>query len=573
MKTRLFLSSAVLTVLATAQTIAPKLPDSGQLLRQNAPQLQPAVPATPRQGEQALAAPVEVPGDQGPRFKVDNFLFEGNKSVASATLAELCAPYLEKDISLSDLNRIARLVTDYYRRKGYFLAQAYVPPQQTRSGGTVTLTIMEGVLESVSVATQASATRVPRRLLEAYAAKIPTGVPAEEGALNNVTTLLNELPAVTSRVVLEPGSERGTAKAKVEINEGEPYQIWIDGDNYGSYATGFYRVGARLALYSPLRLGDRLDVHVQSSTTGNTQIANTGYSVPVGTNGARVGADYSYVRYKLGESFDFLKAKGHAHDLALNLNYPVVHTQLFSFDLRAALEGKKLDDRMDTFDTSNRRELLNGQLGASAMVMDKFLGGASSSVTVTGYFGSVKLQDATTLANDKPPLGYGLDGDYKKISLMVSRNQLLFRGLTLFTMAMGQWADGNLDSSEQFSLGGPYAVRAYPLQEAMCDQGFLTTAELRYPIGNLAFVPSGTQLGIFVDHAEGKLRKSPGVVAGGSSEGNTRVLTGLGFGLTWYKGDVYSARLSVAWRATGKPTTDNNVGDNPTIYFQVTKRL
>ncbi|ECC3884694.1 ShlB/FhaC/HecB family hemolysin secretion/activation protein, partial [Salmonella enterica subsp. diarizonae] len=43
----------------------------------------------------------------------------------------------------------------------------------------------------------------------------------------------------------------------------------------------------------------------------------------------------------------------------------------------------------------------------------------------------------------------------------------------------GQLADGNLDPSQKFLMGGPSAVRAYDIGDGSVDQGVVGTAEIR----------------------------------------------------------------------------------------------
>ena len=50
----------------------------------------------------------------------------------------------------------------------------------------------------------------------------------------------------------------------------------------------------------------------------------------------------------------------------------------------------------------------------------------------------------------------------------------------------GQFTSRNLDSSEQMSLGGPYAVRAYATGDGALDEGYVATFELRQSIRQIA---------------------------------------------------------------------------------------
>lgn len=64
-------------------------------------------------------------------------------------------------------------------------------------------------------------------------------------------------------------------------------------------------------------------------------------------------------------------------------------------------------------------------------------------------------------------------GTYNKIRANILRRQDLNDRTYLLLSARGQYAFDNLDSSEHFSLGGPYGVRAYPTSEASFKFGLL----------------------------------------------------------------------------------------------------
>ena len=56
----------------------------------------------------------------------------------------------------------------------------------------------------------------------------------------------------------------------------------------------------------------------------------------------------------------------------------------------------------------------------------------------------------------------GTAGSFDKIMLNAVRLQHLGDRLQLFAQLNAQWSGGNLDSAEQFDMGGPYGVRAFP---------------------------------------------------------------------------------------------------------------
>lgn len=151
----------------------------------------------------------------------------------------------------------------------------------------------------------------------------------------------------------------------------------------------------------------------------------------------------------------------------------------------------------------------------------------------------------------------------------MGRTQNLPVGFSLYGGLNGQWGDKNLDSSEQISLGGANAVRAYPVGEASADLGIVFTGELRYLLPKLGPLPGLVQLSGFVDQGYAEIDARP--LAG--ERNNIRNLLGIGFGVNWFEAGNFLAKTSVAWRLSGLPTSDNLEGTKPTVYFQVVKRF
>ncbi|WP_141715332.1 ShlB/FhaC/HecB family hemolysin secretion/activation protein, partial [Burkholderia ubonensis] len=101
--------------------------------------------------------------------------------------------------------------------------------------------------------------------------------------------------------------------------------------------------------------------------------------------------------------------------------------------------------------------------------------------------------------------------------------QALGARLQLLTQFSAQLASRNLDSSEKFSLGGPYGVRGYALGAGSGDQGWQTSAELRY------LAAPGWQVSTFVDTGRVQFNKHRW-----TDERNTVQLSSLGVGASWF---------------------------------------
>ena len=123
----------------------------------------------------------------------------------------------------------------------------------------------------------------------------------------------------------------------------------------------------------------------------------------------------------------------------------------------------------------------------------------------------------------------------------MSRLQTLSENWRFFAGINSQLATKNLDSSEKFSLGGPYGVRAYPVNEALGDQGYIMNFELRYR------VYSNVDLIGFVDHGGIDLHVNPWLNSNPGVPG-FYTLSGGGIGLNWTVPGNFMIRGSMAQR-------------------------
>ncbi|EMD3522206.1 ShlB/FhaC/HecB family hemolysin secretion/activation protein, partial [Salmonella enterica] len=71
------------------------------------------------------------------------------------------------------------------------------------------------------------------------------------------------------------------------------------------------------------------------------------------------------------------------------------------------------------------------------------------------------------------------DGQFARLNYQLNHDQQVWGPFSVYAGVNGQLADGNLDSSQKFLMGGPTAVRAYDVGDGSVDQGVVGTAEIR----------------------------------------------------------------------------------------------
>lgn len=108
-------------------------------------------------------------------------------------------------------------------------------------------------------------------------------------------------------------------------------------------------------------------------------------------------------------------------------------------------------------------------------------GSLQSAVSYSGYSavlraGNLKLRSGEAQAADEFSR---TEGGFSRFNFDVNHVSKLSKVTQFYIFAHGQLANRNLDSSEQFYLGGADAVRAYPQGEAGGDSGYQATGRIK----------------------------------------------------------------------------------------------
>lgn len=534
----------------TQAAIAAQPPDAGQMLEsiKPPPSLPPAssgvlpeqLPARP-----AMALPADV------KVFVKAFRIAGATALAESQLLPLLQDAAGREWSLAELQGLADRLTRHYREHGYLLARAYLPAQEIRDG-QVEIAILEGRLGRVTVNNRSL---VGDAVAERQLSALQAGEAVQAERLERRLLLVNDLPGVEVRSTLKPGASLGLTDLDISLEAGPRLSGNLEIDNYGNRFTGSTRAGATLALNSPGGLGDTLTLRGLSSGAG-MNYGRLAYQLPVGAFGTQAGLAWSQMRYELGGEFKALHSQGDASIVSAYVLQPLLRSRRNNLNGQLTYEHKALNDRVEATSTVTDKTLDVWSLGLSGDRLDGLLGGGATQYSASLVAGNLQL-DPTSAALDAA--GLSTQGNYSKLAFQLVRVQRLTDSVSLKGQLSGQAAGKNLDSSEKFTLGGAYGVRAYPQGEAAADDAWLVNLELRYSPAQ------DWQLSGFYDAGNGRISHSP--VTGAAN--NSRRLSGAGVGLAWSKPADISLQAFVAWRTAGEPTSDHD--RSPRLWLQAVK--
>jgi len=180
-----------------AQTIPPNASPSRIEDRFKAPSVsksQPDIAISP----QDTILPSEA--DSKIRFTLKGVVVSGSTVFKPGDLSSAYQSLVGKEISLADLYHVRDEITAKYRRSGYLLSRAIIPPQKI-ADGVAQIQVVEGYIAKVTVEKDV---RDRRHLVEAMARHITQSHPLKASDLERYILLISDIPGIHVRTVIKP---------------------------------------------------------------------------------------------------------------------------------------------------------------------------------------------------------------------------------------------------------------------------------------------------------------------------------------------------------------------------------
>lgn len=478
-----------------------------------------------------------------PSVIVSQYEFDGQLPVPSGDLAALLVNSIGHSATLQELEKQADVITRYLRSQGYFVAFAYIPAQDF-AGGNVKIAVEPGRYDQIIINNK---TNIREDAIRRELGSVTAGAVVEKRPLERAIWLISDMAGAEAKTSLQAGSQPGTTTLTINVTpKGKANWGYIGVDNGGYRYTGRTEYTALVNQANPFREGDLLTV--SGLYTGEGQSAGSiSYTTPALNQGSRLGVSYSRSRYLLGDKFSDLGATGTADVLSLSYQKNLQRSRNANWYAQLRFDSKDLHDKNDLFSFAglpdSRKHSDNWVIGLNGDTLDTWHGGGANTYSLTYTAGRLSLRDSLSQLMDELS-GSNTAGSFGKYNLNLTRLQQIRERLALYLTYSSQWANKNLDPSEKMYLGGPFAVRAYPVGEASGDQGWLGSAELRWNLPNREGAKDIRQLIAFIDAGSVSQDKYP--IPG--SDNNRRSLSGAGVGVNWSHESNWAARLHYAWK-------------------------
>ena len=467
-------------------------------------------------------------------------------------------------ITIEQLDSIAQSVTDYYREHGFILATAFVPEQEV-SDGVIHLKVLEGRLGSVTVSNNQIFS--PETVSAAFNHEL--GQPVTEERIESALRRINDLPGVRVRGSFSPGKNVGETSLNLGVLDEQSWSSSLLLDNHGSPTTGEVRLFATLELLNLRNKGHRLQIGALRSQGSGSTYGLIEYGMPVtdddrGRVKGTLSTNQFSVTTQLGTAAR--SVVGQTDNFGVSGTYQFVRSRTFNLSGEASFTQRNvLFTVQDVANLSTDQKIQVGNLGidynqlwdAPQLLFSGHLG------VDQGHILSGAEQDQSTDFTNVLFTGNLL----KRFSIhnWLTKNESYYNFVIKLN---GQYTDKYLSSVEQFSLGGPNAVRAFSVSDVSVDSGAYTGFELFFdsPVNFSKKISwlDPVRPYVFFDYGYGVIRSASGDI------NQDVVLKAYGFGL----------RLSFANRGTAnlifaKPKTarfDDNASDvtgKSRVFFDI----
>ncbi len=413
---------------------------------------------------------------QNVSFKLKKVIIERNTVIKTPELKHFWADFLNKEVTFSDLKKVAEKITNFYRKKGYFISYATIPVQEV-DNGKVRILIIEGYIDHTEVIFEDKSMNPNQKLVE-MVRKIKKEKPLNQSTFERYISLIRDLYPY-AKGYLQPSQSNGDGAAELQVVI--PKQAYFDGqvstNNFGSDTIGPWMFGANFETPAPWRREDKLQARYNQGTYASEfYAAGLGYTMSLGTEGTTLGFDALISRSHPTGNIQRFNVATHEDRGGVILLHPFIRSR--DANLYGGLEfSSRNQTRQVRFSESTKKERSRDLRFLTIATLQDDIGGQNT--LRLSYTQGLRMMNSvdTSYINRTRLRG---SSDHSFVEFNVSRLQQIKGPYAVGLYIDGQYANATLlDINRYRSNGYPYNG-AYPVGTLSGDSGVEGKIEFNY---------------------------------------------------------------------------------------------
>jgi len=264
-------------------------------------------------------------GAQNITFVLNSMKIDGVGAYTTEDLDPVYRDKLGTTVSLADIYTIANALTTKYRNDGYILTQVVVPPQ-TIDSGSVSLKVVEGFVDQITI--QGPEKESEKHQILKYADNLRENNILDAKNLERYLLLINDLPGVSARSVLSPSKTVTGASDLTVVVERDYYEHEVTFDNHGSRYLGPYQASYSGAMNSVLGHNERIAGQVliggDQDNIDEIVYGSVSYEQPLSRFGSKLNVLASITDTDPGHTLDQFDVEGESKFLSIGVSHPFI---------------------------------------------------------------------------------------------------------------------------------------------------------------------------------------------------------------------------------------------------------
>jgi hemolysin activation/secretion protein len=417
-------------------------------------------------------APVAPLPEAEREFLLTAVTVEGSTVYDGSEFVPLYEHLLTHRVKVADLHTIAKQITARYEKDDYVLSKAVVEGVET-DVGLVTIRVIEGYVGEILIEGQVEGRE---GLLQDFGNKITGERPIRLATIERYTLLIEDLPGVGVRPLLEPQDEQSGAHKLVLVLSHDTIAGFARADNRGSRSVGPVQLWAAVTLNSALGLYETTRARfITTPQAEELKFFDFSHTETVNSEGTTVTLSGSYSASRPGGVLKRNQVESHGKRLEIQAAHPVIRSRELDVYVTGRL-GWRNSEEDNRFGKVFNDQITALRAGAVVSFDDPAKGRNWINAEVSRGLDIFGASDS-----DSPSISRrGANSEFTKITGNISRYQKVADLIGVLVGASGQKSSGAVFSAEEMGVGGERYGRAFDAAEITGPDGAAARVELQY---------------------------------------------------------------------------------------------